>query len=1027
MHMNIWALQINPTVGDIKGNKDLILNALDEINGTTCDILVTPELAICGYAPCDYLLNKDFVSSCRSAVEEIASAVNEHTWLFVGMPTENPAHGEKPLHNSCAICHNGKIVKIVHKTLLPTYDVFDEARYFEPSKNPEDNIIHINGRAFGVTICEDIWNEGFSSDPTIYNFRPVYELWKNRADIIVNLSASPFVAGKPLARAKMVQEICTNYNVSMIYVNQVGANDSLVFDGRSMMVAPQSAYGEDAYFNANVAPAFESCIYNLGSVRPSGVFPTANPMPFEEYFEHPINDIRSALVLGIRDYFNKLGFKKAIIGMSGGVDSAVTAALAAEALGVENVFGISMPTKFNSEGTKSDAREQAGRMGIKFAEIPIQNIFTESCPNIYDAVGLLQAESNDDDFNNQITEQNIQARLRGMILMGVSNEIPQSIVVSTGNKSELSMGYCVSGDSLIPTSAGLLTAREIYEEANFPLASGHNSIIAAYKSTKTKSADIFTDIGGLRCSADHEVKVFDLEKRKECFVEAEKLDPNRHLQVMQIIERNWTGTTEIPKFTFERSKWDFRSHDFDAPRHLDESICQFIGLCVADGSFGDGVYRIRSAKDSVADFCSEFLSTINLPQSCWRVTDRDSNGCFFVEVSSVQFMAWLRHIGVEHGAYNKVVPAIIRRAPSNLIKCFLSGVMMDSTANYSKPLSEILYHTMNRELALEVQGLLLQLGVMCRLREKMMGMAVVHEVYIPATETTKMLVGYPFLKGKIRERIEQNADRTKYKETTSRLYCEPELLRLAEILGYNKSMGLRSSLKKNRSVGRHTALSYIDKLTTEQLADPAIRKILQIIEDGIYYVPIRTVSVEECEEQMFDFSMAAEEEYIANGCVVHNCTIYGDMCGGLNALGDVYKTEVFEIAKQYSEWIPESVWTRPPSAELAENQVDEDSLPPYDVLDPLLRIIVDSDGNASPEQRHGVEGLISNNWPNPWPEVGDASDNQKFDAFFRKVERMVRLNEYKRQQGAPCIKVNPRTLTNGWRRPIVANLRMNDG
>lgn len=441
------AIQANMIVGDIQGNKSKIIEYINkiEINDkyySDTNLIVTSELAICGYTPQDMLLNDDFIRDCNIAIKDIAALVPEHIYLLIGHPTFTPNGGEgsKKLYNSASLISNGRIIRTFHKTLLPTYNIFDESRYFESNKSPEKNIFYLNGTPFGVTICEDIWNEGFSQGQEIlYNIKPVEELVHNGAKFIINLSASPYELGKEVLRLQMIQEICKTYGIKMLYVNQVGANDSLVFDGRSCLVEPSGNY--------SIFAPFEEQAEEMSCVR---------PQIFGE-----LNNLRSSLVLGIQDYFKKQGFKKAIIGMSGGVDSAVTVALAAEALGIENVIGVTMPSKFNIAETRKDAELQAQNMGIEFYEIPIE----ASKIAIQDTINICTGKSG---FSKGITGENLQARIRGMILMAMSNDMDGAIVLTTGNKSEMSMGYfSIFGDS----AGGLGPLGDVYKTQVFDLAS----------------------------------------------------------------------------------------------------------------------------------------------------------------------------------------------------------------------------------------------------------------------------------------------------------------------------------------------------------------------------------------------------------------------------------------------------------------------------------------------------------------------------------------------------------------------------
>lgn len=468
-----YAIQENFIVGDIDGNADLIksaaINSLEWIKARidrTDILIVTPELAVCGYPPMDLLLNNTFIQKCIHAAGNIAKEVEKERnskyhhnlgdfYLLIGHPSfsnKRNVIGQKSLANSATLYKNGVKLKTFNKTLLPTYNVFDESRYFEPCENPERNIFYINGHSFGVTICEDIWNEGMAEVKPIYKVKPVEELRKNGAQTIINLSASPYFVGKAEVRYEMIKEIATTYGINILYVNQFGGNDSLVFDGSSQFTKKD---GRTIVLNRKANDS--SYMGNLFDDENN----SENYDDSSIYAHRDEISIKDALVIGIRDYVKKLGLSKAIIGMSGGVDSAVVTALAVEALGAENVIGVTMPTKYNSEGTKSDARLQAERLKIEFREIDIESLRLLFNDKI---------NGNGNDFQNSVASENIQARIRGNILMAISNDTPGSIVLSTGNKSELSMGYfTIYGDSC----GGLSVLGDVYKTQVFEIAGAY--------------------------------------------------------------------------------------------------------------------------------------------------------------------------------------------------------------------------------------------------------------------------------------------------------------------------------------------------------------------------------------------------------------------------------------------------------------------------------------------------------------------------------------------------------------------------
>lgn len=473
MDIRLHAVQANFIVGDIGGNMTKIGDYVESVvaadsrtthlmGSSTTHLIVTSELAVCGYAPQDMLLRDGFIEECERAVMALAKIVPANVYVLLGGPTFTPDRGklgQKRLQNVAYLLNGGRVVRTFAKTLLPTYNIFDEYRYFEPNVDPASNIFYIGGHAFGVTVCEDIWNEGFARDQdALYNVRPVEELRRNGAKFIVNLSASPYCLGRETSRLDMIKDICSTYGLDMLYVNQVGANDSLVFDGRSVLVHNG---------HVNQFAAFEEESGVLGTVCISRDHVEYRSLGSEQPALGEMANLRKTLVLGVRDYMHKQGFKKAIIGMSGGIDSALTVAVAVEALGAENVIGVTMPTKYNLDETKNDARLQAERLGITFFEIPIESMRVDFTTNI------LGNTTGADAFSQKPTNENLQARIRGMILMALSNDIPGAIVLSTGNKSEMSMGYAtLYGDMC----GGLSVLGDVYKTQVFDLSRHFNEV-----------------------------------------------------------------------------------------------------------------------------------------------------------------------------------------------------------------------------------------------------------------------------------------------------------------------------------------------------------------------------------------------------------------------------------------------------------------------------------------------------------------------------------------------------------------------
>jgi len=406
--------QINPTVGDFAGNSGKIIENAQRAQAAGAYLILFPELAVCGYPPRDLVEKPAFVARNSQALEEIARAV---PGIAVVCGYVSPARVEtgKAVMNSAALLRDGVVQFVQSKMLLPSYDVFDEVRYFAPA--PGQQVFPLGGQQLAITVCEDAWNDKHFWHRRLYSIDPVDELLRRGANLVLNISASPFHLGKRELRHKMLATIARDNNVAVAMVNQVGGNDSLIFDGSSVVIAPNGhilaqgkSFEEDLIF-------FDSETLR-GDMHPQ--LPSGEPCAY------------AALVMGTRDYVRKCGFQRAVIGLSGGIDSALTAAVAVEALGKENVIGVAMPSQYSSEGSVSDARELAANLGIRFEVVPIAEIFTA----YRNALAPVFAGLPED-----VTEENIQSRIRGAILMAFSNKF-NCLVLTTGNKSELGVGYC---------------------------------------------------------------------------------------------------------------------------------------------------------------------------------------------------------------------------------------------------------------------------------------------------------------------------------------------------------------------------------------------------------------------------------------------------------------------------------------------------------------------------------------------------------------------------------------------------------
>jgi NAD+ synthetase len=413
--MQVALAQINPTVGDLVGNagkhRAFVRDAVDR--GAT--LVVFPELSLIGYPPKDLLLKSDFIERQRALLHELAAEVPGGVFVLVGYAEVNTSPIGRPLHNSMALLSGGGVVDEHHKTLLPTYDVFDESRYFEPGpRTKSNNIVRIGEREVGVSICEDLWNDERLIGRRLYHENPIRDLHQHGADLLVNASASPFVIGKHAFRLELFAGQVRDVGVPLVYVNQVGGNDELVFDGRSVVM---DAAGEVVA----QAKGFEEDLLIVNVEAGGG---RVEPMSGD------MEALRRALVLGLRDYVTKCGFGKVVIGLSGGIDSALTAALAVEAFGAEKVHGVALPSRYSSDGSVTDAQALADNLKITMDVVPIEPMhaaYTKALAPTLDVQGL--------------TDENLQARIRGATLMAYSNS-SGALLLTTGNKSELAVGYC---------------------------------------------------------------------------------------------------------------------------------------------------------------------------------------------------------------------------------------------------------------------------------------------------------------------------------------------------------------------------------------------------------------------------------------------------------------------------------------------------------------------------------------------------------------------------------------------------------
>jgi NAD+ synthetase len=467
--LKIGLLQLNSTIGDFASNRKKLQAGYEKACARGADFILAPELFLCGYPPRDLLLRDDFIKASLAALEETAKNVGTIP-LCAGFVDRNPEKPGRALRNSAAVLQNGKIIWCMTKSLLPTYDVFDEDRYFEPAKKIEPFIF--NGKKIGITICEDIWNDEDFWPERIYRRDPVKELIAQGVEIILNISASPWHDGKEKTRLEMLQRVARDEKIPLAQVNLVGANDELIFDGHS--VALDANGGVIA-----LGMGFEEEVL-VADLTPEPII--QNP---KSKIEFPAREqqIFSALSLGIRDYVRKCGFKSVILGLSGGVDSALIAVLAADALGVENVLGVAMPARYSSAGSLTDAGLLAKNLGILFEILPIEPPFL--------AVEKQLEKIFAGNSRNE-AEENIQSRLRGLTLMALANKFG-ALVLTTGNKSEMAVGYCtLYGDmngALAPIADVLKT--DVYKIARW--VNREREVIPQNSITKPPSAELRPD------------------------------------------------------------------------------------------------------------------------------------------------------------------------------------------------------------------------------------------------------------------------------------------------------------------------------------------------------------------------------------------------------------------------------------------------------------------------------------------------------------------------------------------------------
>ncbi|WLE98458.1 MAG: NAD+ synthase [Candidatus Electrothrix communis] len=517
--MKIALAQINPIIGDFTYNRDRVAERIRQAEQADCDLIIFPELTLCGYPPQDLLERPAFLRAHDQALEELVHSVGE-IGVIVGIPEQRQGQSQgkgKPLYNSALLLHQGNVLHRVRKQLLPTYDVFDESRYFEPG--PPSLPFSFHGLRLGLTICEDIW-------PGQYPVDPVASLLQghddhdghDRLDLLINISASPYHHGKLVERNQLLTALCRENSLPLLYVNQVGGQDSLIFDGHSMalnsrgeLCAAASGFQEEM-----VVVALEDLVIMPSAV---GANPCVRPCTLPQ---DSIAQVDKALVLGLRDYLHKTGFHQAVIGLSGGIDSAVTAVLAAAALGPENVLCVALPSPYTAQMSIDDAAELADNLGCDFELLPIAPAM-----EAYSAMLAPLFTGREED----VTEQNLQARIRGNLLMALSNKFG-SLLLTTGNKSEMAVGYCtLYGDM----SGGLAVLADVPKVMVYELARWMNragEVIPERIITRPPSAELKPDQADQDDLPPYEV----LDPILSAYLE-------EHLSIEEIVARGFAQAT----------------------------------------------------------------------------------------------------------------------------------------------------------------------------------------------------------------------------------------------------------------------------------------------------------------------------------------------------------------------------------------------------------------------------------------------------------------------------------------------------
>jgi NAD+ synthase (glutamine-hydrolysing) len=524
LDMKVVLVQLNYRIGDFEGNLAKMISATKEAGSKGAGLVVFSELSICGYPPLDLLERKDFIDRCLSGIDQLAGAVDPDLGVLVGGPEPNPGKEGKMLFNSVFFLHGGQIRQVFRKSLLPTYDIFDEYRYFEPNRGFE--ILEFRGKRLAVTICEDLWDEQpFENEyarSRLYTVNPLEELIRLDPDAVINLAASPFSHRKMESKQAIFTGKAKRYRLPVLYCNQVGAQTELIFEGGAMAVDPSgSVSARLPFFKEDVLMVDLDELIGSTAVHEAGQIPDR------------IEAMAGALICGIRDYFRKMGFQKATLGLSGGIDSAVTLALASEALGPEHLHVLLLPSQYSSDHSINDSVEMVQNLGIKYDILPIESLFTQFRETLHPLFRGLPED---------IAEENIQSRIRGTLLMALSNKFG-NILLNTSNKSETAVGYgTLYGDM----SGGLSVLGDVYKTDVYLLARHLNvqkPMIPENIIAKAPSAELRPDQKDTDSLPPYEV----LDQMLEAYIEKqlpqEKLlamgfDPSLVKRIIALVNQN---------------------------------------------------------------------------------------------------------------------------------------------------------------------------------------------------------------------------------------------------------------------------------------------------------------------------------------------------------------------------------------------------------------------------------------------------------------------------------------------------------